>query len=128
MALVAVGACGVIVGAVGLATDRRLSAAPASSTTGRSSPAPTSSASPPSATGRPSTAPGSLSSPTPTVPPPAPTSATVATETPAEFLDALAAALRSGDDGFLLDRLHPAVIQRFGVDLCRRHVATLHDP
>ena len=48
-------------------------------------------------------------------------------EAPVEFLDALSAALRSGDVAFLADRLNPAVITRYGAAPCRSSVATLTD-
>jgi hypothetical protein len=50
-----------------------------------------------------------------------------APETPKQFLDRLAAALRKGDSKFLLQRLNPAVIDRYGLPLCRGFVLTLKD-
>jgi hypothetical protein len=49
-------------------------------------------------------------------------------ETPQQFLDALATAVRGGDVAFQLDRLHPAVIDRYGTDQCRADIATRTDP
>jgi len=39
-----------------------------------------------------------------------------------EFADDLAAAQREGDDEYLLARLHPAVIERYGTRQCRTHI------
>lgn len=50
------------------------------------------------------------------------------TETPKQFLTRLAAALRKGDSAFLLHRLNPAVLDRYGEPLCRGFVLTLKDP
>lgn len=49
-------------------------------------------------------------------------------ETPQQFLDLLAQAMRSGDVGFMLSRLHPVVIARFGEDACRSKLSRLTDP
>ncbi len=49
-------------------------------------------------------------------------------ETPAEFLSALATAVREGDVDFQLERLHPAVIERYGEDACRADLVTRTDP
>ena len=49
-------------------------------------------------------------------------------ETPQQFLDQLAAAVRAGVVAFQLDRLHPAVIDRYGMDQCRADIATRTDP
>jgi hypothetical protein len=51
-----------------------------------------------------------------------------ARETPQQFLTKLAAAFRAGDTKFLVQRLNPAVIARYGTPLCRGYVSTLHDP
>jgi hypothetical protein len=51
-----------------------------------------------------------------------------AVEQPSVFLDELATALRQENVAFLLDRLDPAVIGRFGVAACRTHLAALADP
>ena len=39
-----------------------------------------------------------------------------------EFTQELAAAITSADEEYLNSRLHPGVIDRFGVDQCRRHI------
>jgi hypothetical protein len=54
------------------------------------------------------------------------TSSTVAvrTETPDQFLADLQQAERGGDSAFLLARLHPAVIERYGEDVCRSQFAS----
>jgi hypothetical protein len=39
------------------------------------------------------------------------------------FLDEFAAAIERGRDRYLLDHLHPAVIERFGTPACRAHIA-----
>jgi hypothetical protein len=44
------------------------------------------------------------------------------------FVAQLDTALASGDTNFTLAHLHPAVIDRYGVDECRAYVATLKDP
>jgi hypothetical protein len=49
-------------------------------------------------------------------------------ETPEQFLAALQRAQREGDAAFLLARLHPAVIERYGEDACRAGVAKPPDP
>jgi hypothetical protein len=49
-------------------------------------------------------------------------------ETPEEFLAALATAIQEGDAAFQLERLHPAVIERYGEDGCRADIATRTDP
>jgi hypothetical protein len=49
-------------------------------------------------------------------------------ETPEEFLAALATAVREGDVDFQVERLAPAVIDRYGEDACRADVATRTDP
>jgi len=54
--------------------------------------------------------------------------AAAAKETPKQFLTRLAAAVRTGDTKFLLQRLNPAVIERYGTPLCRGYLSTLHDP
>ncbi|MGQ0804692.1 MAG: hypothetical protein ACT4PI_12630 [Actinomycetota bacterium] len=49
-------------------------------------------------------------------------------ETPEEFLAALATAIQDGDADFQLERLHPAVIERYGEDACAADIATRTDP
>ncbi len=72
-------------------------------------------------------------SPTPTAPPPSPTTVpatstpTAAAADPADlpgFVADLGAALRRGRDQFLLDHLHPVVLDRYGEASCRRFTAT----
>jgi hypothetical protein len=48
-------------------------------------------------------------------------------ESAQEFLNLLAKAMRKGDTGFMLRRLHPAVIERYGKPLCRGFLLTLED-
>jgi hypothetical protein len=63
---------------------------------------------------------------------PAPSLSTTSTlapvESPAEFLELLAAAYRADDVDFLVSRLNPAVIERFGVDACRANLTFVPDP
>lgn len=54
-------------------------------------------------------------------PPPTPELA----ETPQEFFDLFADAVLAEDDAFLLERLHPAVIEMYGRRQCRAAVAAL---
>lgn len=57
------------------------------------------------------------------------TTTTVAlAESPEEFLAALATAFRSGDVSFLLSRLHPAVLARYGEAQCRQALPAYTDP
>jgi hypothetical protein len=100
--VMALGVCVVAGGIVGLALDRK-----ATSVT-------TAGGGPSSAAPSPSAA-TATSTPSPL-------------ETPQQFLDLHARALRSGDVGFLLGRLHPVVIARFGEDACRSAVTRLIDP
>lgn len=55
-------------------------------------------------------------------------SPTLAVESPATFLSELASAIRTGDVTFLVSRLHPAVIQRFGIAACQAKLNTTADP
>ena len=84
----------------------------------------TPSATPPTAT-PPTAAPGP-SGPTfpPTIPPSPPPSAppTLDPPTAEDFAAALLAAFQTGDNGYLFDRLHPLVLERYGERQCRRHV------
>jgi hypothetical protein len=50
------------------------------------------------------------------------------TENPGAFLAAFVQALRTGDETFLVQRLHPAVLARYGTEQCRRAVRELEDP
>ena len=45
-----------------------------------------------------------------------------------DFLDRLADAVRSGDVDFQVERLHPAVIDRYGEDQCRSFFESRTDP
>lgn len=56
------------------------------------------------------------------------TSTTTSAETSEAFLEVLATAIRSGDERTLFDRLHPAVLERFGAEACRVHLAAFEDP
>jgi len=56
------------------------------------------------------------------------TTSTVPAETPEVFLGLLAAAYRTDDVDFLVSRLNPAVIERFGVDACRANLTFTPDP
>ena len=49
-------------------------------------------------------------------------------ETPEQFLATLQRAQRAGDAEFLLAHLHPAVIARYGEDVCRASVSESADP
>lgn len=53
---------------------------------------------------------------------------TDAGETPEEFLAALATAIQEGDADFQVERLHPAVIERYGEDACRADIEMRTDP
>jgi len=55
-------------------------------------------------------------------------SAAALAETPEQFLAELQRAQREGDATFLLARLHPAVIERYGEDACRANVGEPPDP
>ena len=56
------------------------------------------------------------------------TSTTLAThEDPTQFLDALAHALRTGDTNFLVGRLNPAVVTRYGSAQCLGALAGARD-
>ncbi len=57
-------------------------------------------------------------------PSPEPTE-TIAVETPEEFFALFAEAIRTGDVEFLLARLHPVVLERYGRQQCRAAVAAL---
>jgi hypothetical protein len=55
------------------------------------------------------------------------TTTTVRDETPEAFITRLDEALRTGDVAFLSARLHPAVINRYGAEVCAAHLETLQD-
>jgi len=61
----------------------------------------------------------------PSAPPP---SSPAPTEDAHAFFDAFETAVRTGDRGFLLARLHPVVIERYGQSQCEAFVAQLVDP
>jgi len=50
------------------------------------------------------------------------------TETPAKFFSEFVAAVRNGDRTFLVERMHPAVIARYGTTKCQAASAALVDP
>ena len=54
--------------------------------------------------------------------------ASTAKETSKQFIARLATAVSTGDTKFLLQRLNPAVIDRYGTALCRGYLSTLKDP
>lgn len=56
------------------------------------------------------------------------TEAPVPDETVDEFAEAFAAALEAQDLDFLFERLHPTVIERFGEEACRAHLASEFSP
>lgn len=58
----------------------------------------------------------------------APATPAVAPGSPTVFLGQLSAAIRSGDSGFLVSNLDPAVSARFGADTCKRFLSTIQDP
>ena len=63
----------------------------------------------------------------------APTAAATTTtgapaETPQQFLTLLGDAIAVGGGPFLMERLHPAVIERYGADQCATSVASTPDP
>ncbi|HJS27309.1 MAG TPA: hypothetical protein VJ913_09325 [Actinomycetota bacterium] len=48
-----------------------------------------------------------------------PQGASIAAESPEGFLPVFSAAIRTGDERFLFDRLHPAVVEFYGEQACR---------
>ena len=54
----------------------------------------------------------------------APTTTTVPPPSIEEFIDAYAAATESGDEGFLIERLFPGVVDALGVETCRNFVGS----
>lgn len=119
----AVGLVATVVGLVGLVTERgdgSEAAAPA-----RSSPSlapPTDAPSTPTPAGSPTGA------STPTAGPTDPPSDTPEPETPEAFFARFAEALATGDEGFLLSRLHPFVFERYGRPACRAYLGSLDLP
>ncbi len=98
------------------------------------SPAPSAlaTASPPPTVPPTTTAPPPSPSPAPpTVPPTAPPTATASASpvldppTVEEFAGELLAAFQTADSGYLFDRLHPFVLERYGARQCRRYVNDL---
>src|SRR5262245_3810538 len=63
----------------------------------------------------------------PTVPVESGTPTRAEVETPAVFLADLGTAFRRNDVDWLVRRLHPAVLARYGEDRCRTTVATFAD-
>jgi hypothetical protein len=53
---------------------------------------------------------------------------TAVAETPEEFFALFSAAIRSRDAAFLVDRLHPFVLERYGDATCRAYLAQLDVP
>jgi hypothetical protein len=93
------------------------------------SPSPPTPSPSPSETTAPSPTPTASVEPSPSeAPSPEPTETTAA-ETPEEFFALFADAIRTGDVEFLLVRLHPVVLERYGRQQCRSQVATIaNDP
>jgi hypothetical protein len=75
------------------------------------------SAAPSTSTSAPSTSAPSTSAPSPS------TSAFVPAESPEDLPALLNQAITDGDTELLLARLHPAVIARYGAEVCRGHVS-----
>jgi hypothetical protein len=49
-------------------------------------------------------------------------------ETPQEFYERYTEAMHSQEVGFLYDRLHPVVIERYGAEACQSYLQTILDP
>jgi hypothetical protein len=49
-------------------------------------------------------------------------------EAPESFVPRLAAAIREGNQGFLFQRLHPLVLERYGEQQCRTALEAFDDP
>ena len=119
--------------AVGAFVGRQLNA-PSSSPVGGTSPTPTAPLSPtlpptppPSPTPSPSPAPALTATPTAALatatPSVAPATQPPLDPAPAEqFAADLAAAVRGGDDDYLVAHLHPATTDRYGLRMCRRYI------
>src|SRR4051812_43102632 len=71
---------------------------------------------------------GSASSSPAASPAPAEDSTASPAETSEAFFDSFTTAIRSADTAFLAARLHPVVIDRYGIDQCTRFVVNLVDP
>jgi hypothetical protein len=108
VALMVVGVLAAAGGALGLATKGGGTPAAVASATPSASPSPPASGSPSSAV-----------SPSP--------SASAVTETPQQFLPLFAKAIRRGSVVFLLDRLHPVVIDTYGEGQCRTYLQRFRD-
>ena len=111
LALTAIGCCATVAGIVGLAVARSprtvvSTAAGATAPRGHTG-----------TTAVSDTAPSRVTQPR-AIPSQGPTT-TLQSESPAGFLNTLASAIRRGDSAFLLARLHPVVIQRFGLAACQ---------
>ena len=119
LALVALGGCATVAGIVGLAVARTPNTAVSTAARGAGTRAPSGHTR--TTTGTPTTA---VPSPTAGANRPA---TTVASESPEAFLNELAAAIRGGDSAFLLARLHPVVIQHFGLAACQSALRAYRD-
>jgi hypothetical protein len=92
-------------------------------------PSPSPSAPSPSATAVPSPSPTESVEPSPSETPSAVPTGSAVDETPEEFFTRFAEAIRTGDVGFLVGRLHPVVLERYGKQQCRAAVASIaNDP
>ncbi len=117
--LLAAGLGGIVVGLIGVlggggGTSSAAGGAPTSPTTAAS----------PSPTAEPSPSPTAEPSPSPTAEP----TEEPAAETPEEFFAALGSAFADGDVRFLLPRLHPFVLDRYGEEQCRASLGALDVP
>jgi hypothetical protein len=57
-----------------------------------------------------------------------PTPEPAGAETPQEFYEQYTESMHSQEVGFLFDRLHPDVIERYGAEACRSYLQTILDP
>jgi hypothetical protein len=110
LALIALGGCATLAGIVGLAVARTPKTV-VSTAAGVGATAP-------SGHTRTTTGTRTTTAPSPAAGARGPAT-TVASESPEAFLNELAAAIRGGDSAFLLARLHPVVIQHFGLAACQ---------
>jgi len=98
---------------------------PALTPTATPSPAPPTPTTAPTPTPTPSPVPPTTPPTTPpTLPPTVPPSAPAALDPPTaeDFAAALLTAFQTGDTAYLIERIHPAVFERYGERQCRRHV------
>lgn len=139
LVLMASGGLLVIVGAVGSVAsssddDSAIGATATTVNAPVASTAPTTSATTantPTTTAAPATTPAPPTTTTSTTAPTTTTTMTAATTTPPttppetveDFLLTFAAAIANADTDFLLDRLHPVVLEQHGADLCRTFIA-----